>query len=154
MCTSHHEVPTINNLTRIGIWLSNLTQFLNLRQFGLSWVCSVYYICKCTEYHQMRILFQRILWSCLIHLLGIDSTEYLSQSLLIIEKSPYFLPNSSLIAIGIAPWLLHYIYRYCYRPVCPSIWGRLQSHSETELFYQLKCQMIQLGGKNFGYRSF
>ena len=71
-----------------------------------------HYLHKSTNSHHMQTLCQRILWSCLIHFIGTFSTAYFSLFLSITEQSPYFLPDSSLIAIGIAPWFLANIYHY------------------------------------------
>ena len=55
---------------------------------------------------------QRFLWSYLINLLGTLSTDYFLLLLAITEQSPYFLPDSSLIAIGISHWYIPGCYQY------------------------------------------
>ena len=75
-------------------------------------------LCNSTDSHKIRPLCQRILQSCLIHVLCTFSTAYFSLLIEIIEEYTYFHPNSFLIAICIAPWSLpgwyHYIATYCF----------------------------------------
>ena len=60
----------------------------------------------------MKTMCQRILWSCLIHFIGTVGTDYFSLLIAITEQYPYFLLDSSLIAIINYPWLLPGQYQY------------------------------------------
>ena len=108
-----------------------------------------HYLCKSTESHHIQNLFQRILWSYLTNFVGTFSTAYFSLLLAITEKSPYFLPNITLIAIGIYFWSFPGCHHYIATDQFVHIHEENRIHIQRQKhFHQLKCHMIHLGGKN------
>ena len=113
------------------------------------------YLHKSIESHHMQTLCQIILLSYFIHFLGTISTAYFSLLLSITKQSPYFLPYSSLIAIGVAPWSLIGFYHYIPTDQFVHLQEGDHSHIQRQkLSHQLKYHMIQLGGEKSGYHSF